>query len=102
MVRTPFTRSELLTWFVQEARALPAALFVPLGPAVTEALNLVVRQGALDASRVLGGLPHPSGANAERIAHFLGRKSREQLSAKTDPGKLDRARDHLVAAVGRL
>ena len=37
-------------------------------------------------------MPHPSGANAERISYFLGRKPRERLSAKTDPHKLDGAR----------
>jgi hypothetical protein len=101
LVRTPFTREEL-RWFAEEAESLPQAVFVPLGPAATEATDWLAQRGVLDRSRVLGGLPHPSGANAERIAYFLGRKSREKLSAKTDPGKLDRARDDLVAAVGRL
>ena len=38
----------------------------------------------LSAARVLSGLPHPSGANAERIAFFLGRKKREDVSSKVD------------------
>jgi hypothetical protein len=31
---------------------------------------------------VLVGLPHPSGANAERIAFFLGRKAQHALSGR--------------------
>jgi hypothetical protein len=37
-------------------------------------------------------LPHPSGANAERIAYFLGNKARESLSIKTNPDLLDQAK----------
>ena len=47
-------------------------------------------------------MPHPSGANAERIAYFLGRKSREALCAKTDPAKLDQRCDSLRRAVAAL
>jgi hypothetical protein len=39
----------------------------------------LVRKGVLDAARVPNGLPHPSDANAERIAYFLGRKARDAL-----------------------
>ncbi len=31
---------------------------------------------------LLPQIPHPSGANAERIAYFLGKKKKEDLSAK--------------------
>jgi len=48
------------------------------------------------------GLPHPSGANAERIAFFLERKRREDLSAKVDPVKLVAARTALVEKVSQL
>jgi hypothetical protein len=69
---------------------------------VTDALAWLSTQGVLDPSRVLSGLPHPSGANAERIAYFLGRKSRASLSAKTDPDKLDAARERVMKAVAAL
>ena len=42
-------------------------------------------------------IPHPSGANAERIAYFLGQKPRDRLSAKTDPTRIDAARASLEA-----
>jgi hypothetical protein len=101
IVSTRFTREEL-HWFAEEAESLPQALFIPLGPAVTEALELLASEGRLDAGRILAGLPHPSGANAERIAYFCGRKPREALSRKTDPDKLDRARAELQTRVLRM
>lgn len=51
---------------------------------ITHKTGAVARAGAVDPARVLAGLPHPSGANAERIAFFLGRKPRERLSGKVD------------------
>ncbi len=102
MVRHPLLRQKLLTDFGEDAKSLPKAVFVPLGDKVAEALNFVADQGLLDRSRILDGMPHPSGANAERIAYFLGRKPRGQLSAKTDPVKLDRAREAMQAKVATL
>ncbi|CAB4824516.1 unannotated protein [freshwater metagenome] len=69
---------------------LPNAVWVPLGPAPASALAMLSRDGVLD------GLPHPSGANGERIAYFLGRKERQYLSAKTNAAKLDAAREGLI------
>lgn len=102
MTRNPLLRQHLLDYFGQDARALPNAVFVPLGDKVSEALHFVADKGFLDRSRILDGLPHPSGANAERIAYFLGRKPREMLSAKTDPKKLDQARQMLLKQVAAL
>jgi len=50
----------------------------------------------------LHGLPHPSGANAERIAYFLGRKDRSALSAKTDAARLDAINRDLKKRVASL
>lgn len=69
---------------------------------MTEALGFLADRGLIDRKRVLEGLPHPSGANAERIAYFLGRKNRADLSVKTIPSKLDRARENLLRQVGAL
>lgn len=102
MVRHPLLRQQLLNGFGTEAQALPKAVFIPLDDKVTEALNFMADQGLLDRSRILDGLPHPSGANAERIAYFLGRKSHELLSVKTDPVKLDLAREKIFTKVKSL
>ena len=95
-------RGIVMDCLAAEAKALPDAVWVPLGPVAAAALRLLTTGGILTASRVLEGLPHPSGANAERIAYFLGRKERALLSPKTNPDTLDAARTDLVAKVGDL
>ncbi len=101
-ITTPLLRELVLEHFVPMACALPAAVFVPLGPVPTRVLQWVVSQGYLSERRMLLGLPHPSGANAERIKYFLGKKNAVNLSAKTDPSKLDAARIHLQKTVAGL
>lgn len=61
-----------------------------------------LRSGATPAEQVLSGLPHPSGANAERIAFFLGRKARGDLSVKVAPDRLIAARNALVEKMSKL
>ena len=45
----------------------------------------MAEQGVIQRNQILAGMPHPSGANAERIAFFLGEKAKKDLSAKTNP-----------------
>jgi hypothetical protein len=102
MTATPLLRQQLMTWFADEMTTLPNAVFIPLGPKVGDAVEAVARHVGLDTSRVLSGLPHPSGANAERIAFFLGRKPREHLSDKVEPERLIAARATLQAKMSGL
>ena len=102
MVKHPFLRKLLVQYFGEEARQLPDAIYIPLGPKVAKGLGFLAAEGILNPDRILGGLPHPSGANAERIAYFLGKKKRESLSAATDPGKLDQARQDLISRLSKL
>jgi hypothetical protein len=95
MVRTRFLQQQIEAHFAEEAKILDKAVFVPLGPKVSEGLDWLTKRGVISPERVLHGLPHPSGANAERLAYFLGRKPREALSPKTNASKLDEARTHL-------
>lgn len=74
MTRHPFLRNQLVTHFGQDAKSLQKAAFVPLGDKVSEALYYLANQGLLDRNRILDGLPHTSGANAERIAYSPGEK----------------------------
>lgn len=83
------------THLAAEATALPDALWLPLGRPAERALDHVAHQGLLHPDKILHGLPHPSGANAERIAYFLGRKPRVALSVKTKPDLIDVAKDTL-------
>lgn len=102
MISTTMLRSHLMQWFATEMATLRNAIFVPLGPKVTEAVEVVAQHVRVDGDRVLSGLPHPSGANAERIAFFLGRKRREELSTKVEPERLIAARASLEAKIAIL
>lgn len=102
MLRHVLLRNQIMTHFAEDARALPNAVFVPLGDKVAEALYFLAGQGLMDSSRILSGLPHPSGANAERIAYFLGRKQSNALSVKTNAQKLDQARADMISKVMAL
>jgi len=102
MPRQAFLREETLRYFAHEAAMLPDALFIPMGASVSEGLDWLASQGVLRADRILHGLPHPSGANAERVAYFLGRKERSALSAKTNGAQIDAARQRLLAQMEDL
>ncbi|QDM15478.1 hypothetical protein [Tardiphaga sp. vice278] len=99
MLTVPLLWAQVMQWFLTEMAALPNAVFIPLGPKVTEAVEAVAKELGLSTERVLSGLPHPSGANAERISFFLGRKRREDLSSKVDPERLIAARSSLDAKI---
>lgn len=102
MIRTPLLRQILDTHLVDEARQLPDALWLPLGPKADAALAYIRDQGHLSAGRILSGLPHPSGANAERIAVFLGRKNPQAASKQTNGLALVEARARLAAQIANL
>jgi hypothetical protein len=102
MTRHPLLREQLLTYFGEDMAGLRKAIFIPLGDKVAEALHFLGDEGLLEKERILDGLPHPSGANAERIAYFLGRKAKHALSAKTNANKLDEARTLLTQRVQAL
>jgi hypothetical protein len=103
MLTTPLLQAQILDYFALEAGATPDALYVPLGPKVSLALSWLARRGVLDEARILHGIPHPSGANAERIAYFLGRKGKAALSSRTNGNQIDADRLALrekMAALG--
>lgn len=102
MTRVPVLRSQIETFLVSEMQQLPDALYVPLGPKVSEALEWAASRASIRQAQVLSGLPHPSGASGERIAYFLGRKPRELLSNKTNAARIDAARDKLVSKIREL
>lgn len=102
MLRHPLLRRQLTEHFGRAAAKWRDAVFVPLGDKAGQALNYLADQGMLEHRRVLSGLPHPSGANNERIAYFLNKKRRQDLSVKVDPDKLDAARIKLVDRIEAL
>jgi hypothetical protein len=96
-------RHQVETHLAEEVRTLgPQCLYIPLGPKVSEVFQHLQAKGLLRAEQLLDGLPHPSGANAERISYFLGGKPREKLSSKTNPAVLDVAKARLLAKLATL
>lgn len=85
-----------MSWFAEECKILRNAIYIPLGPKVSSAMDEVVKKGILKPSQVLSGLPNPSGANAERIQYFLGKKDKESLSIKTNPKIIDDAKQSVI------
>ena len=101
-LNTPMLRKMAMEHFVPMANALPAAVFVPLGPVPTRVLQWLVSQDHMSERQLLLGLPHPSGANAGRVRYFLGKKAASLLSVKTDAVRLAEARLRLQATVASL
>ena len=102
MLRQPALNAQLERWIGAEMRALPDAIYVPLGPKVGTALSALAKSVGVPDRQILAGLPHPSGASAERIAYWLRRKPRELLSVKTNADRLDAARAALVAKIADM
>ena len=102
MTVNPVLRDQLLTHFVEDARTLPDAVFVPLGSKVTEALQYLADKGVLNSKQILDGLPHPSPQNIERIRYFMGKKNKDLLSKKTNGDAIDDARSSIINKVQTL
>lgn len=98
-----FLRQQVKSGFFEEVKQLsPDAIYIPLGKAPTEVMKHCVALDMVRSEQVLSGLPHPSGANAERIAYFTLQKNKDDLSAKTNPATIDKARCELVAKLKSL
>ena len=101
-LKRPLLRQFIENELAAEARMLPNAIWLPLGGGAAEALRHLVEHGVLARERVFDGLPHPSGANAERVAYFTRRKKRQDLSSKTSPDRIDANRRALEERVAQL
>lgn len=102
MLSTPLLRQMVETHLAEEARLIPNAVWLPLGPKANAAVRHLSNLGEIDSRRILSGMPHPSGANAERVAVFLGRKAAALASSKTNPATLSAAFTSLNNQVARL
>jgi len=74
-----FSEEPILSAFVDQVLAadlayVPQALVIPLGKAVTAAMNRIASAGQIDGRRVLLGFPHPSGANGHRKRQYEERR----------------------------
>ena len=87
---------------LREIRLLPQALIFTLGAPCAGIFDQLIRMDLVEKERVFNGLPHPLGANRERIAYFLNKKDPLSASAKTDPYKIYQARDLLIEKIKSL
>ena len=97
MISNKLLRTQIETHLTEELKSLPEnCMYIPLGPKVTQAFSHLISKGVVKSKQVLDGMPHPSGANAERINYFLGKKKKEDLSNKTNPAKIDEEKNILL------
>jgi hypothetical protein len=89
MLNSSYLWDQIQQNLVAEIQALPDAIWIPLGQSVSSVFERLVESDVIADRQVLFGLPHASGANAERIKYFIGEKSREDLSNKVNPAVLD-------------
>ncbi|KLV03655.1 hypothetical protein ABT56_18320 [Photobacterium aquae] len=101
MLGTPLLREAIEKYLGEELHQLSSdTLYVPLGDSVADVLFFMVELGYIKRNQILAGMPHPSGANAERIAFFLGEKARESLSDKTNPEIILSKKQQLLSVLG--
>ncbi|RRC98680.1 hypothetical protein EHS89_12810 [Amphritea balenae] len=77
-------------------------IFIPLGPKPAQALLYLSKKGFLKQGQILQGIPHPSGANAERIKYFCEEKEKDKLSSRTNAEVIDDARSRIKAQLADI
>lgn len=103
MLNHPVLMGMIEDILVDELRQLGSdTLLVPLGSSVEEALTYAAIKAGLKEHQVLKGMPHPSGANIERIQYFLGQKAREDLSIKVNPDKIECGRELAMKSIAAM
>ena len=102
LLRSPFLRSMLLEHFLPMVQRIPDARLLAVGDVSFEAMNWLGEQGHIDPARILGCLPHPSGASQERVNYFLGKVRPAGPSSKTNTVKLDHMRGQIERALSGL
>lgn len=76
ILRNAFLRECVDAMLAPELLAVPDAIIVPLGNAVSEVLRYLADRGRLSPERCLFGFPHPSGANGRRVRDFTAHYDR--------------------------
>jgi hypothetical protein len=103
MVSDPMLKNVIETVLGPELASFgETTLIIPLGQAVEDALMHLARNGVISEGQILKGIPHPSGANAERIKFFVNEKREQDLSIKTNPAVINARRNHAQQIVSSL
>jgi len=63
-------------YFYKETDNLQNALIIPLGKAVEEILQQMIKENLIKEKQCLLGFPHPSGANGHRKSQFKENKNK--------------------------
>ncbi len=71
-------KTYLKNYFYKEVAKLPNVLIIPLGKAVEEVLEQMIKEELIKKEQCLLGFPHPSGANAHRKKQL--EENKEKLS----------------------
>lgn len=69
-------------YFYKEVEKLPNTLIIPLGKAVEEILEQMIKDGLIKEGQCLLGFPHPSGANGHKKSQF--EENKKNLLHKVD------------------
>lgn len=101
MVSEPYLWDQSKFYLGAEIRTLPEALWLPLGASAIKVFERLVKESIIADQQVLFGMPHASGANAERIKYFVGEKPKDQLSSKVNPDIIERGRSALKDKMGQ-
>lgn len=102
ILNNPLLSDMIEKYFINEVKALPNAIYLPLGNGVSEILHVLVGKNLINSDQILDGLTHPSGANNERISYFLGKKSANDCSVKTNTKRIDEAKNLLIENINSL
>lgn len=102
MMKSAILRNMIDTHLAEEAKLLPNAVWLPLGPTADRGVSRLIELGHLNERNVLRGMPHPSKANNERVAVFTGRKSASLASKQTNSAKLLLAASTLKKRIAEL
>lgn len=63
-------------YFYKEVECLSNTLIIPLGKAVEEILQQLIKENLIEKEQCLLGFPHPSGANGHRKSQFQENKNK--------------------------
>lgn len=97
-----FLLKQLRTFCAVELRLLANARVLPLGAAAERACQVLINEGLLEQSRVIGGLPHPSPNNRQLLDFYLEKVSRNDVSPRVkSPAKVEEDRTRARLAVNR-
>ena len=103
IVKNAYLWEQCQRTMTEDIAQLPTdAVYIPFGKGVDDAFKRLIAMGILRQGQVLFGFPHPSGANAERVAYFCQAKAREALSRTTNAKTWDARRTAVLDQMRRL